>query len=149
MKKILSFFGFVMMMALFCFTFIACGDDDVDKKVEEAFIEVNPASLKFSWESGEQSVVLKSNTSWIVASNPKWVKFSSLSGQGDAVLTISVEANEDKEARTGVLMIQGGNISKTISIEQAGNDGKKEEEKEEDEDKINLDDIIGSWVNLS
>lgn len=145
MKKILSFFGFVMMMALFCFTFIACGDDDVDKKVEEAFIEVNPASLKFSWESGEQSVVLKSNTFWIVASNPKWVKFSSLSGQGDAVLTISVEANEDKEARTGVLMIQGGNISKTISIEQASNDGKKEE----DEDKINLDDIIGSWVNLS
>lgn len=147
MRKLMNFFGLIALVAITCATFVACGDDD-DKKVEEPYIEVNPTSLQFAWNGTEQSVAVKSNINWIVASNPTWVKFSPSSATGESVLTISVEPNESKDSRTGVLMIQGGGIIMTISIEQAGNDG-KEPEPEPDPEQADYEKFYGSWVSTT
>jgi endo-1,4-beta-mannosidase len=81
-------------------------------------LTVSPTSLTFASVAGSQSASVTSNVSWTVASNQTWLTVSPASGSNNGTVTISVAANSGT-ARSGVVTITGGGITRTINVSQS------------------------------
>jgi hypothetical protein len=88
-----------------------------------AYLEIDPLVLNFSAEAGNDNVNVSSNTSWAVTTSTGWITVIPQSGNGDAQLVVSVEANNVNEARTGTFTVSGAgeNISVTVNQEAGTN----------------------------
>ena len=95
--------------------------------IQKAFvpsITIEPKSLNFVAEGGEQEVVITSNFDYKVSTNADWIEYS----RGENSLKISVSGAISSEKRTADIVISNDkyNISEIINISQDGvSDSKK------------------------
>lgn len=87
----------VFMNALGNFTFTIVQD------AGDTYISVENISLIVGFEGGVVSNTIKSNTSWTVINNADWINISPLSGEGNNVLTITVNPNTTSTNRDSVV----------------------------------------------
>ena len=121
MKKTLFFL--ILTIAV-----IACDDNtELDKPViryspievvETKTLSASPNELSFEATGPTKSITISSNTSWSI-SCPEWCSLSAMSGLGNATISITAQANPNKEQRTGNIVITGDGVSSvTIPLTQ-------------------------------
>lgn len=115
--NIFSGMSFLMVLMLFiCQKDIV--RDPVQKIIEPATLTVTTDSIiqPFSAREGDhRSVFLTSNSSWQIESFPGWVTVSPLSGNGNAHVNISVQANTGPQ-RMGTITLSSKDGSQTVSM---------------------------------
>lgn len=63
------------------------------------------------------AIQVSSNTIWTVTTDAEWLNVSPLSGNGDGSITVSAQNNQSA-ARTAVLTVQAGTVTRTVTITQ-------------------------------
>lgn len=86
------------------------------------YLTTDLASLSFNPQSESKSICVSSNVEWTVSSSESWINLSDEKGNGDCVITVSVEENPSDTQRSGIVSINSidGSISKNINIVQSG-----------------------------
>jgi hypothetical protein len=78
---------------------------------------VSPETQSAPNTSGVFIVSLTSNVNWTISSNANWLSTNVTSGSNNGSITTSYTGNTGV-ARTGVLTISGGGITKTVTVNQ-------------------------------
>lgn len=86
-----------------------------------AELTLNPSSLLFSPEGGEEALEVYSNTCWQLETDADWIFINQMSGEGNAVLQISCALNCGL-TQEGIITLtaEGGEISQSILVTQLG-----------------------------
>ena len=86
------------------------------------YLTTDPTSLSFNPQSESKSVCVSSNLEWNVSSSESWINLSDEKGNGDCVITVSVEDNSSDIQRSGIVSINSidGSISRNINVVQSG-----------------------------
>ncbi len=81
-------------------------------------VTATPAALSFANTAGSLTVSLSATSGcpWTARSNASWITVTPASGSGSGVLTVSVERNRGRSARSGTVTAGGA----TITVNQAG-----------------------------
>ena len=88
-------------------------------------LRVDVTELSFSSGSATRSVTVQSGTKWMVNDKPDWVSVPSISSMGGFQWGITFAVSENPEYdREGVISINSGSGSATISVSQQGKKGK-------------------------
>ncbi|HYC86624.1 MAG TPA: BACON domain-containing carbohydrate-binding protein [Chryseosolibacter sp.] len=82
-------------------------------------LAISPASLQFAASGGSQTVTVTSNVSWTVTSNASWLTVSPLTGTNNGTF-LATAASNPGGARTAVITVTGGGLSRTVSASQSG-----------------------------
>ena len=85
-------------------------------------LNVSPTSLSTLWFGEQKIFTIDSNIAWTIT-KPSWVTLNVSSGSGNKTIYVTPDKNMSKIKRHGIIYINqnGGELSKTVSIEQAGN----------------------------
>ena len=89
------------------------------KKVEVSFAT---SEVSVAPEGGAVEAVLTSNGDWTVASYPYWLTVSPASGNGNATLVLSAEANLEGESRSGQVVVSTKDNRAVLAVNQGFND---------------------------
>ncbi len=81
-------------------------------------LNVSPDLQSVSNTAGGFVFALTSNVSWTITSNATWLTTNVSSGSNNASVTTNYTANTGV-ARTGILTISGGGITKTVTVNQS------------------------------
>lgn len=93
----------------------------VNQDAQPPHLIISPEdSLTFNAVGGQQTFTVTSNVSWTISSNEVWCHVDKDSGEGDDVITVSLESWEDVSARRAVIFVQSAHLNKTLSIIQQG-----------------------------
>lgn len=86
------------------------------------YLAIDSAFLTFTPQCESKSVSVSSNVEWVVSTSESWINLSDKKGNGDCIITISVEDNFSDVQRAGIVSINliNGSISKNINIVQSG-----------------------------
>ena len=86
---------------------------------KEKLLSVSPTTLEFEASGGALSLILSSNTSWVVSSSPEWCTLSTYSGSGNAEIAVTAQANPTEVQRTGHIVVAGEGVNPiTINLLQ-------------------------------
>ncbi|HQJ65960.1 MAG TPA: BACON domain-containing carbohydrate-binding protein, partial [bacterium] len=85
-----------------------------------AALSLAPPELAFGAESSKKSFAVTSNVSWSAAADAAWIVLSPTSGQNDTTLVVSVTANLSTSSRTGIVVVTGGGVTRTVAVTQSG-----------------------------
>lgn len=77
-------------------------------------LSVNPNSLEFEANGGNQDITITSNTSWTITC-PDWCTLSKTSGSDNATITVTVGKNEKTEKRDGQIVVSGEGVN-TVNV---------------------------------
>lgn len=80
-------------------------------------LAVSPTYINVNQPAGDFKVELLSNENWAVTSNPSWVSFSGISGNGDDIFTVLYEANNTGSERTGYITLTEGVSGASVQIQ--------------------------------
>ena len=117
-KKI--FMLFAIFVVIIGFTFNSC-DSKEEKEKEPDRLEVNPTNIDVGSEYGNFSISISSNCDWSAWHPTSWCLVNGpTSGHGNGVLFFIVETNTSASTRNATIVVQGGELQKTISVTQAG-----------------------------
>lgn len=107
---------FVLLLLLLPF-FLSCE--------KETFISVDQTSINVSDAGGSSTVSLTANKPWTASSNQSWCKVSPSSGEEatSSRITISCDPNTTYDARNATVTFTCAELTKTISVSQATNNG--------------------------
>ena len=83
-------------------------------------LDVDPDYLYFEIAGGQAEVKVSSTLDWTVSSDQGWCVPSPSSGSHNGSFTVTVGEYRVEGARTATLTIKGGNLVRTVSIEQEG-----------------------------
>ena len=107
------------------YTFV-CGDKEAELKIEQEAkvysISVEPATLTYDVEGGEQTVTITSSDEWTAAyptDHKDWLKVSSVEGENGAKVNITVEKSDSPEIRYSCVSFYCGDKKADVTIEQA------------------------------
>ncbi len=89
-------------------------------KPSSNYLTVSPTSKNVSSTSGSTTYTISSDLSWTAIDNATWINLSSASGSGNATLTATFDENFSSNSRTGSITIEGGGISKIVTLVQEG-----------------------------
>ncbi|WP_025742668.1 BACON domain-containing protein [Aquimarina pacifica] len=78
------------------------------------------AISEFSADGDTQTVTITSNIDWTVSENGSWVSVNTDSGSNNGSIEITVDENTSTNARTADITVEGGDITRNITITQAG-----------------------------
>jgi len=92
---------------------------DVHLKSGDAYLQISDSLITSSYQSGSAYVNIKSNTTWAVHSDVKWVTLSETNGAGSKQIRINWSGNESMENRASVIEISAGSISKIVKVTQS------------------------------
>jgi len=113
MKK-KSIFIMMALMAVALMSFTGC-----QKKYS---IKVSTQNLLFGLDAGTKELEIEANCQWTITKNDDadWYTISTMSGENDAVITITVDALEDGDFRGASFVINspGGHVYRTIFVSQ-------------------------------
>lgn len=86
------------------------------------YIETEPTSLTFTAVASQQTIKVKSNTSWKVLSKPDWLTVSPQQGNEIADLTLSAPDYWDTSSRSGILKLgqEGTDLVSSVTVTQQG-----------------------------
>ncbi len=92
---------------------------------KETVMTIDQSSLSFSDADGSQTISLSANKAWSASSNQSWCKVSPSAGEEAASsrITISCDANTTYDARSCTVTFTCAEMTKTVSISQATNNG--------------------------
>ena len=79
-------------------------------------VTLDPSSLTFSVEGGEQKVQLKSNTAWTATYSESWITVSPESGEGDAEITVTVTEGDYNGRQDNMAEISFRNEDATTTL---------------------------------
>lgn len=80
-------------------------------------LNVSPGSLNFNATGGIAQITITSNINWNVAGLPAWASVSAANGNADAIVDLTVSANNSVNSRNAQLTILG---TQFVDIAQAG-----------------------------
>jgi Leucine-rich repeat (LRR) protein len=109
MKKTLNF----MAMALILLA-TACKDDEVRVPV----LTVNPEELTIGREGGAVTFEVTSDSKWVVTNGAAWFSSDKTSGEGDATITVTVQASEQPTQRVDSIRLTSGTTLARVAIKQ-------------------------------
>lgn len=69
-------------------------------------------------QGGSVEVALKSNGEWTLSSTAEWITISPMSGNGDAMLTLTAEANTAEESRSAEIKASTKDNTATLTLTQ-------------------------------
>ena len=75
----------------------------------------------YSYAESTDYFQIECNGSWTASSSASWISISPSGGAGEATVDLSFAANLTQSARTGVIAVQSGKLSHTITITQPAN----------------------------
>lgn len=84
-------------------------------------LSVNVSAINFPSADSTYGVTINSNTSWTVSDDQSWITTSLASGSNNGSFSITVTANQATSVRTGVITVNGSNLTRTIAVSQAAN----------------------------
>ena len=110
-----------------CMLLITCSDsDDPIKEIEnkDPFITLKKTNINFSNEGGSEAILIESNVTWTAKSSASWCTVSPSSGnKSTESITFSAPANENYDDRSCTVTLEGGGVTKTITVKQGKNLG--------------------------
>ncbi|WP_271782706.1 chondroitinase-B domain-containing protein [Aquimarina algiphila] len=74
----------------------------------------------FAAVADSKTLSIMSNVNWSVSDNQNWISISPNNGSNNGTVEITVTKNTETTARTGVITVSGGSITRTINITQNG-----------------------------
>jgi mannan endo-1,4-beta-mannosidase len=83
-------------------------------------LTIAPASLALGAGAASASIAVTANTSWAVTDDQSWLSVVPASGTNNGTLTVSAMANPGTVSRSGTVTVNGGGLSRTIPVTQAG-----------------------------
>lgn len=112
----------MVMKRLFAIVFtllVFCGCE------KETLLTVDQTSINISDAGGSQTVTLTTNKPWSVSSTQSWCKVSPSGGEEAAGsrISISCDANTTYDARTCTVTFTCAEITKSVTVSQATNNG--------------------------
>lgn len=82
---------------------------------------VNKNTIIVGAEGSSETISITSDDSWTVSASETWIKVSDTTGAGDKTITVIIEVNIGKEARSGTITVMGKSCgTKNISVSQSG-----------------------------
>ncbi|MDP8220644.1 MAG: CARDB domain-containing protein, partial [Candidatus Stygibacter frigidus] len=87
------------------------------------YLIVDPQAFQFTALGGTQTINISSNVDWTITNNNNWFGINSLSGNGDAILTLTCQVNTVPAPRVGDFTTEGAEetIIATVSQEAGSN----------------------------
>ena len=83
-------------------------------------LTVTPAALSLGAAAASASISVTANTSWMASDDQSWLSLSAASGSNNGTLMVSATANTSTVSRSGTVTVNGGGITRTIVVTQAG-----------------------------
>lgn len=83
-------------------------------------LDVDPDYLYFEIAGGQLEVQVASTFDWTVTSDQGWCAVTPAAGSHNGSFTVAVDEYRVEGARTATLSVKGGNLVRTISVEQEG-----------------------------
>lgn len=83
-------------------------------------LTVNKESIEFSENAANAQITITTTGFWTVKTSANWVKLSDSKGKNNGSLSVSVEANNNTNAREATLVISNGKVSKSVIVSQKG-----------------------------
>lgn len=100
------------------------GDLTCTVTVQQAQLDaiITQSTYDISYEQQSLGIEVKSNVEFEVLSQVDWIKYVETKALSSSTITVSIDANESYDGRTGTIVIKqkNGNISETVSIKQKG-----------------------------
>ena len=103
----------VFSIALACLL-IAGGIGCTRKKTTET-LSVSPRTLEFEAEGGSRNVTVVGKN-WTATASALWLK----ADKADGVIVVTVDANESPEPRTALVIVENGDGSQNVTVNQKG-----------------------------
>ncbi len=100
----------LLLVAVVALSLVGC-----HKAVEVSF---DGATQEIEAQGGSIEVALKSNGEWTLASSAEWLVVTPTSGNGDATLTLTAEANTTNELRTAEITAATKDRNATLTVSQ-------------------------------
>lgn len=100
----------LLFVAAVALSLIGC-----NKAVEVSF---DGATQEIEAQGGSVEIALKSNGDWTLASSADWLVVTPTSGNGDATLTLTADANTTNELRTAVITASTKDRTATLTVTQ-------------------------------
>ncbi|WP_298341940.1 polysaccharide lyase family 7 protein [uncultured Algibacter sp.] len=113
MKLIKIIFTFLIFIAI-----ISCSSEDSN---EEKAVELSLSSVsEFSANQETQSLAVTANLYWYTENNNDWITLTPTNGTNNGTINIAVSSNTTEVKRTGIISVIGGDVSRDLTITQAG-----------------------------
>lgn len=108
MKKYLSIIPLAALILAAC-----------NKEAPTPTLSLDTTNLEFSAEGGSKTVKLESNTEWTVTTDEQdWYTVSPASGNGNAELTVTLNAHTEAIARSAEVLVEASGLVSTLAIVQ-------------------------------
>ena len=91
-----------------------------DDPVPEPYITLTPNSMLGDWEGGSFQVIVQANIAWTVTGLPEWLDFSSLDGEGNDTLQMTIRPYLESGNREADITFGDGNTSAQFHVSQMG-----------------------------
>jgi ligand-binding sensor domain-containing protein len=85
-----------------------------------AYISTSPDNQNISFEAGNTSFSVSSNSSWTLSDDAGWLVVNPIRGSGDGTITVSYGANTFASSRVATIIIIGSGKSDTVTVTQEG-----------------------------
>ena len=109
---------------LFAISFAIVAIFTACEQEEAPSLFVNQTNVSVPAEASTQErISFTANRAWTATANAEWLTVSPASGEGDGTLTrlmVSVQTNYALEARTATVNITSGELSRNVTVTQAG-----------------------------
>lgn len=90
-------------------------------KVIPPTLTVTPSSSQLGADSGCKTFVVNSNVNWSVSSSASWItSVNPTSGSNNGTIQVCIAENSNTTSRSTQLMIDGGGITRVVTINQEG-----------------------------
>lgn len=89
-------------------------------EINDKVLSFSEKSIDFDFNSNTKRVTIKSQGAWKIEEPPHWIKLYPLSGQGNTVLTVSVNSFDSSLERQGTIKVSSGKYSDNLQIKQSG-----------------------------
>ena len=97
---------------------------EINQEAVDRTLTVNPESMTFTAQGGEDKLTVSSNTEWTVGKDVDWITLDSDKGNGDSMIKVIATENQSLTLRTGSITVTStdGKIKRTVSVQQDGAD---------------------------
>nr|WP_321225369.1 polysaccharide lyase family 7 protein [uncultured Psychroserpens sp.] len=113
MKILNTVFAYIVLIGL-----CSCSSNDSNEVMQIDNLTVSSVS-EFSSNAETQTITVTSNLNWTANEDVSWITISPSSGTNNGAISISVEENQNTNNRSGIVTVNGGNISRSVTITQA------------------------------
>ena len=107
----------VFLLGVFILSLFGCKE----KKNNDLVFSVSETELNFTNSGGKKSFDVMCNREWNAESNQTWCTLSTVSGNVNTTIDVSVQSNSSNAARTAVITVKasGSELNRKVTVTQA------------------------------